>query len=215
MRSIVEKFIGSTIVDSNHRYKSWEHCYKAFSNKNETNELLALHLGFYLASWGMYRGSSGLLWKDYNVHSGAVKIIKDYDNLRVDSFEHFPSTQNVLEVFNKLKEYYFSIEYYKEDQKKKITATDTLISKIILGTLGCMPAFDRYFNLGFFNKEYSLLNEKSLTMIWQKALYIRPQLESIQEWILQNNGFLYPPMKIMDMFYWQTGFDKPKTSKNV
>ena len=46
----------------NHRYLSWEHCYLMFSNEiqqaNPNIDLLSLHLGFYLASWGMMRASS-------------------------------------------------------------------------------------------------------------------------------------------------------------
>jgi len=44
---------------------------------------LCLHLAFYLASWGMYRGSSKLLQKDYKVHATSVKELmkKEYINL--------------------------------------------------------------------------------------------------------------------------------------
>lgn len=70
------------LKDENCRYFSWEHCYEVFhnaqkqkaQNKNEL-DYLSLHLAFYLASWGMYRGSSFLLQKDYRVHIDAVKII--------------------------------------------------------------------------------------------------------------------------------------------
>ena len=52
-------------ADKNGRYRSWEHCYKTFNDaRNSTSpdlDYLSLHLGFYLASWGMYRGSSFLL----------------------------------------------------------------------------------------------------------------------------------------------------------
>ena len=49
-----------------HRGKSWEHCYTFFRKyKTLRNDKLlvdyaALHLGFFLASWGMLRGSSFL-----------------------------------------------------------------------------------------------------------------------------------------------------------
>ena len=63
----------------NERYLSWEHCYYIFSQSRNTDapdiELLCLHLSFYLASWGMYRGSSFLLQRDYLVHKHAVETI--------------------------------------------------------------------------------------------------------------------------------------------
>ena len=79
----------------NSRYKSWEWCHRAFlegkdrysklseKEKSDVVDYLSLHLGFYLASWGMYRGSSFLLQRDYKTHKSVVEeILKDdYDIL--------------------------------------------------------------------------------------------------------------------------------------
>ena len=64
---------------------SWEHCYRVFgkarNNKPNDVDCLCLHLAFYLASWGMYRGSSFLTKRDYKVHEPVVKeILKDEYN---------------------------------------------------------------------------------------------------------------------------------------
>ena len=76
----IRTYFNETIKDSHGRYLSWCHCYNAFKdNRNNMDEktvdYLALHLAFYLASWGMYRGSSFLLQKDYKVHIPIVEII--------------------------------------------------------------------------------------------------------------------------------------------
>ena len=69
------------------RSRSWEHCYRAFrdarTDPSPDYDNLSLHLAFYLASWGMYRGSSFLLQKDYTVHAPIVEeILKpEYDCL--------------------------------------------------------------------------------------------------------------------------------------
>ena len=70
--------------DRHCRYLSWEHCYLAFYNaikkvdkREKTIDYLCLQLAFYLASWGMYRGSSFLLQKDYTIHREPIKIILD------------------------------------------------------------------------------------------------------------------------------------------
>ena len=64
----------------NHRFKSWEHNYRIFCEEREkTNpdiDKLSIHLSFYLASWGMYRGSSFLLQKDEDHHFYCKRIIK-------------------------------------------------------------------------------------------------------------------------------------------
>ena len=84
----IRTYFNETVKDPHGRYMSWRHCYNAFvENRNDADEkmldYLALHLAFYLASWGMYRGSSFLLQKDYKVHIPVVKILleKKYDPL--------------------------------------------------------------------------------------------------------------------------------------
>ena len=84
----IRTYFNETVKDTHGRYLSWQHCYNAFilnrSNVDEnTFDYLALHLAFYLASWGMYRGFSFLLQKDYKVHIPIVKIImeKQYNPL--------------------------------------------------------------------------------------------------------------------------------------
>ena len=80
-------FYNGLKADENGRYRSWEHCYshfmKARGKKNVDYGYLSLQLAFYLASWGMYRGSSFLLQKDYKVHVPVVKelLSKKYDAL--------------------------------------------------------------------------------------------------------------------------------------
>lgn len=71
----INKYYSVMEADENARYLSWEHCYKIFQEAHKKDELtnedidyLSLHLAFYLASWGMLRGSSFLLQKDYRVH---------------------------------------------------------------------------------------------------------------------------------------------------
>ena len=72
-----KKFYECLNNDENCGYRSWEHCYSHFmrsrGQKNVDYDYLSLQLSFYLASWGMYRGSSFLLQKDYKVHIPAVK----------------------------------------------------------------------------------------------------------------------------------------------
>ena len=79
------KFYNKLREDENGRYKSWEYCYKVFHDAHISSNIddnyidyLSLHLSFYLASWGMYRGSSFLLQKDYKVHKPVItEILKE------------------------------------------------------------------------------------------------------------------------------------------
>ncbi|MFH1661746.1 MAG: hypothetical protein ABIA02_01460, partial [Candidatus Falkowbacteria bacterium] len=67
IKETIRDFFKEIEGDDNHRYKSWEHCYNYFSleDKEINKDIACLHLAFYLASWGMYRGSTFLLQKDY------------------------------------------------------------------------------------------------------------------------------------------------------
>ena len=79
------EFYNDLKVDENGRYRSWEHCYSHFIKARGSQEIdydyLSLQLAFYLASWGMYRGSSFLLQKDYKVH---IPVVKELLNEKYD-----------------------------------------------------------------------------------------------------------------------------------
>lgn len=197
MEEIIKEYISNNNQEFQ-RYNSWNHCYEAFGNIKD-EKLLSLHLAFYLASWGMYRGSSKLLDRDYLVHIEAVKTIKKYSHLRCSqkheiSLEDVPS---ILELIKELSKYYKNIH--------DVTPTDTLISKIILGALGCLPAFDRFFIDGVKEQEFTFktLKRKSLVQLFQFVNHNQPELK-----IIQNDHPEYSIMKIVDMYFWQIGFDK-------
>lgn len=208
-------------ADKNSRYKSWYHCYEAFSKLEESGneDLLALNLGFYLASWGMYRGSSGLLQKDYKIHSRAVSVLKKYQDLRCEYGKEVNENHidRIKELVEDLKRYYsknkFEYEVFKRSEdgeyksiKKTITATDTLISKIILGTLGCLPAFDRYFLEGIKRNGIGITTLKeSLPTLFQFYKSQKGSINEIQSYI-SNKGIFYPKMKIIDLYFWKEGF---------
>ena len=149
-KSSVDKYLSNMVQDSNHRFKSWEYCYTVFGNSDSV-DYLSLHLAFYLASWGMYRGSCGILWKDYTIHMDAVNIIRKFHSLRKEWFT-MDDVSQIMELYNALKDYYSKITYYKPENKTSslnLAATDTLITKIMLGTIGCVPALDDLFKRAF------------------------------------------------------------------
>lgn len=200
------------LEDKNHRYKSWEHSYNAFL-KSRSKKLLSLHLSFYLASWGMYRGSSGLLQRDFRIHIGAVNILnrKQYDRLRCSKSNEVSVSdiELILQLKDKLKKYCDSDRFSKEKNKRSGSGTDTLISKIILGTLGCVPAFDRYYIDGARKIGIKCTNfsKSSLSELFGFIDQNKTAIVKIQKFI-SRKGIYYPLMKIMDMHFWQIGFNK-------
>jgi hypothetical protein len=82
VESTILTYFGELEADRHPRYRSWEHSFRYFQQVNrsrlaERAEKAAIHLGFYLASWGMYRGRSFLLQRDYTVHCGAIECLAD------------------------------------------------------------------------------------------------------------------------------------------
>lgn len=212
---LIKDYFNETIEDGHGRYLSWKHCYKAFGeNRNKTDDLtadyLALHLAFYLASWGMYRGSSFLLQKDYKVHIPIVHIVQEekYNSLYAISANDLCKDENLIlldEVSNRIKEAYAKELPSKEGVVNN--ATETLITKILLGTLGCVPAYDRYYveAVKKYNVSSGQYNSASVRKVAQYYLNNEKKLEKLRNEI-SKNGTEYPPMKLMDMCFWQASY---------
>lgn len=113
----INNFHESIKDDNFNRYNSWRYCFEAFDDINLDDDVLALNLAFYLTSWGMYRGSSGLLQKDYKVHIEAVKLIRNHYDLRcsLNNDVNINMLSNILSIISKLKIYYTSIDYFNSD----------------------------------------------------------------------------------------------------
>lgn len=108
------EFYNDLKVDENGRYRSWEHCYSHFIKARGSQEIdydyLSLQLAFYLASWGMYRGSSFLLQKDYKVHIPVVEelLSEKYDvlaGIECVSFREKSNQQLLLDINSFLGQY--------------------------------------------------------------------------------------------------------------
>lgn len=117
------------------RESSWDYCYGIakcmYARKSELTEwdydFMALNLGFYLASWGMYRGSAFLLKYSYKIHIMPIKYIFGKDELWGDKALTSSECENLRTELEKL---------YRHD------ITETLITKILLGLTGKIIAYD-------------------------------------------------------------------------
>ena len=193
-----------------HRYRSWEHCYRFFQSKTREalaaeKDVAALHLGFYLASWGMYRGSSFLLQHSYTVHEGVVEKLastrfSDLWGTEIGSQESdVQLVPLILDAVNTIKEAY----------KPFGVATDTLATKVVLGTLGCLPACDRFFVNGFkkSGRQYSYVNRMFVRRILHFCTTCKTELRCEQTRIKDRDDISYPLMKLVDMYFWQCGYE--------
>ena len=202
----------------NGRSRSWEHCYRVFRDARTDSspdcDYLSLHLAFYLASWGMYRGSSFLLQKDYKVLVPIVeKILKpEYDCL----FGVACTDVRNRDVWAQLKKLSDCISDYfhriREEVRGRAVASDVspvLITKILMGTLGCVPAYDTFFGIGaeYLGLEEKNYNEDSLLELADIYEAHNDRLEEARRgmWV---GDLIYPQMKLLDMGFWQIGFER-------
>lgn len=212
-------YYNETVKDPHGRYLSWQHCYNAFTmNRGKRDEntfdYLALHLAFYLASWGMYRGSSFLLQKDYKVHIPIVKILMEeqYNPLVGIAAEELIRDENL----SLLEDVSARIRKAYADEIPSFdgiinNATDTLVTKILLGTIGCVPAYDRYYVQAV--KQYGIstgnFNKESVRDVAKYYLSYKDEFETVRA-ELSTCGVEYPVMKLMDMCMWQVAFEADK-----
>ena len=216
--SAAQTFYDDARANENGRSRSWEHCYRVFrdarTNPSPDYDYLSLHLAFYLASWGMYRGSSFLLQKDYKVLSPIVeKVLKpEYDCLFgvacVDLRE--PEVQERLKnVSDNIANHFGPIRNEVAGRKVASSVSPVLVTKILMGTLGCVPAYDRFFQDGVATykvttQEYSLDSVLRLVDFYEEH---NDRLEEARRG-MQCEDLIYPQMKLLDMGFWQVGFEK-------
>lgn len=216
--SAAQTFYDDARRDENGRSRSWEHCYRVFrdarTDPSPDCDYLSLHLAFYLASWGMYRGSSFLLQKDYKVLVPIVeKILKpEYDCLFGVACVGLrePEVQGSLEKLNKcIAKHFEPIRNEVAGREVASPVSPVLITKILMGTLGCVPAYDRFFeegarHLGLEKKSY---NEDSLLELAKFYEEHNDRLEEARRG-MQTEDLVYPQMKLLDMGFWQVGFER-------
>lgn len=212
------KFHAQLDGDDNHRYKSWEHCYQYFIQEKTDIDTACLQMAFYLASWGMYRGSSFLLWKDYLIHKEVVEHLLKHKHLQKLNFTDTTENeiQEIFELISWVKNWYQNNIEFVNGEKKKVNVTDTLATKIILGALGCIPAYDRYFIDGIRNKglSYSCLKLKNFSPVVNFYKKNKDSFLHANSEIVKRNGISYPPMKLVDMYFWEIGYELDKKSSN-
>jgi len=211
IKKTISDFFKEIEFDKNHRYKSWDHCYSYFLGKTIDKNIACLHLSFYLASWGMYRGSSFLLWKDYLIHQDVIENILAHRELQQIDFSKITEEQieEIFGLIELIKDWYKKNIKSVNGTKKNVNVTDTLATKILLGTIGCVPAYDRYFIDGLRLsgvRPLSLTRKNYLSVIdfYNKN---KASFDDSQKEILIKTKVNYPAMKMVDMYFWQIGFE--------
>ena len=191
------------------RYSSFDYCFNHFQGHRgravdlsspEGVELSCLHLGFYLASWGMLRASSPLLRRSIKHYAPLIEAIAASPDEVWEIDVHGYSAdaiQLLLETATRLR------------TALPDRASDTLITKIMLGVFGGVPAFDTFFRRGF---GVSSLGSKSLYRIRD---FYESNAEAIDRHLVPTLDFAkgqptelcYTRAKVIDMIFFIAGYE--------
>ena len=227
----VEKWINIYIetIKPNHRYASFDYCYnyfQSFHKSNTTSEIAAkqniefsvLQLAYYLASWGMFRGSTALLRHSSHALKSVVEFVaaapEKYWKIDIDNYDVAINdlTTLYLEIGSKI-----HIPLVKDGKDKAQEATAILVTKILLGVFGCTPAMDEFFMTGIGKSNLAYLNYQDaidkVKIIWQDLFDFYQKHKSVIDnktiTSLQFDGskslFLYPKAKVIDMLFFEKG----------
>lgn len=207
-----------------HRYASFDFCYSYFQNNRnhltENIEVGCMYLWGYLASWGMLRGSSVLL-QDNSPASlkGLLSLFANNKDNRVwdldlQNYSKPDAIDEIIGMYNSI-----------ESELKKIMEQPsvTLITKIMLGVFGCVPAYDGYFTYAMRTEcigdgcGFRRVNEKSLRLIGEFYRANQNAFDGITIPVIDFEGhptkLTYKKAKLIDMFGFTKGVELAKSAK--
>jgi hypothetical protein len=207
------------------REASFDYCYNYFQSfrRAETTAKLAdpanlemscLHLGFYLASWGMFRGSTALIGTSLPVFVPVIQAIaaEPAGTWTLDLKDYQENGDPIVKVYERLRK-------TLPKTRSGYNATETLVTKIMLGVFGSVPAFDQYVVAGFRSYQKSVKSRaapfgtEALSKLWD--LYTDPKLQAHIDTHAMTTKTLafgaapgkrnYPRAKILDMLLYVEG----------
>lgn len=195
--------------DTTDRFASFDYCYNYFQSFREREAIptlaaranmqgSCLQIGFFLASWGMLRGSTDLLQRSVKHYEALIRAIAETppEIWEIDANDYTDAGWATLQRF--------------DDRVRAALperTTDTLVSKIMLGVFGCVPAFDLYFRRG------SGLTTFSRNALRRIELFYREHDEVIERFRVPTLDFTtgknslrrYPRAKVIDMIFYTMG----------
>jgi hypothetical protein len=144
----VGRFLG--VREAGQRYASFDYCFNYFQEFREQDriaeiaagpnmQLSCLQLGFYLASWGMFRASSRLPGSSLAQFRRVVEVIATTAPATWEIDAHCYSAENQDQLVRLAARIQDAFPHH---------VTPTLITKIILGVFGSIPALDQFVTSG-------------------------------------------------------------------
>jgi hypothetical protein len=146
IESNIKRFMGDRTPEQ--RYASFDYCFNYFQSFRESGSIAdiaapenmlysCLQLGFYLASWGMFRASSDLPNRSLKQFEPIVRLIATTSNDIWTIDAHSYSQPVCGKLINTASAIRKALRPAGGD-----LPTETLATKVMLGVFGNVPAFD-------------------------------------------------------------------------
>lgn len=188
---------------------SYDYCFNHF-HKYKTGEIKddistinssCRYLFCYLGNYGMLR-KGFLREKNFLILKPIIKKIsktKEYWNIDVDNYLVDDNIEKLIDLSDEMKKI-FSIE--KGDNE----ISNILITKIMLGITGSIPAYDKYFSIGLFSTNSNRkITRSSLEDIFHFYEHYKKEIDNFKKNTLdeteegKETNILYTKAKIIDM----------------
>jgi hypothetical protein len=212
LRAYLHGAAGSAGRQPNARYASFDFCYNYFQSFGESGNptVLAnadhlqescLQLGFYLASWGMLRGKADLLRRSARYLVPVIEAVASAERplWRIDVDRYTDASIEQLLMF--------ADRIRRAMPGARRGASDTLVTKIMLGVFGSVPAFDRYFTQGLGVSTLCPRNLKRVGAFYQEHAEVidRHRVPTLDFAKGEPTSRLYTRAKVIDMVFFIEG----------
>ena len=121
-----------------------------------------------------------------------------------------PEVSLLFDLAKTIKRIYWETIIVIDGKPKHGNASDILVTKILLGAMGCIPAYDRFFKTGVglladFPAQFGKSSYAGLIRFYKKN---KDSIDAAESEIAER-GMKYPAMKLIDMYFWSLGHVVP------
>jgi hypothetical protein len=211
MEKFINQYLGNDGRNPDGKPASFDYCYNYFHSfykakrieklaDNENLQISCLQIGFYLASFGMMRGSSQLLGRSVGSFKKLITAISRMDpklwEIDLDNY-----SEETIELLLECK------KRITDSLGKENKPTDNMVTRIMLGVFGNIPTFDQYFKNSFKMKK---VTKKSLLKLKEIYEENKSSLNSFEVHTLdfvtgKETEVVYTRAKLLDIYGYMDG----------
>ncbi len=212
--------------NEHHRFRSYDPCKEYFDKfygktlTTEEKEEFSLRLFAYLASWGMFRGNDWFIWKSSRVFLQVTDVLFDVKYKQLKDIDPYSENFDVGKYCNltiELQTAVYNIlkatleqddKLYPPKSEKENKVSPLMVCKILMGTYGCVIAYDSYDMKGLRALGVKAPQNQDMRTLLENTCNIFTQNKNVFTDIMQDMkqyDVNYTAFKVLDMILWIYG----------